>query len=198
MEVTGTAGAAGGRGRRVPRTARPAAAGRGAGLGPEDTAGIGLPCGSEEELQAQWAAYLGAALPSGALHHHSPNEGRRGWRAQRALKSGGTLAGMPDSMVLWDGRTFFLELKLPGKKPTARQAACHADLRAAGFPVAVGTTLHDLAAHLSGWGVPLRVSVDGFLRPRVPSRASSTPRAWTSAEFRASGLAAGAARGGKR
>ena len=188
MEVAGTVRGAG---RRPGRAT--------ANVGPTGTAGLGASAGSEEDLQARWAAYLGAALPSGALHHHSPNEGRRGWRAQRALKSGGTLAGMPDSMVLWDGRAYFLELKLPGKKPTARQAACHAALRAAGFPVAVGTTLHELAAHLSGWGVPLRVSVDGFLRPRMPSRVSSRgPVRMTAAEFRASGLAAGAARGGKR
>lgn len=136
---------------------------------------------SEAELQALWVEYLRVALPDGAVHHHSPNEGRRGWRAQAALKANGTLAGMPDSMVLWGGRVFFLELKMPGRRPGPAQVACHAALRRAGFPVAVCTTLEELAARLAGWGVPLRVGLGEWKRHRAAPRL-------TAAQYRA-GLA---------
>ncbi|WP_235514068.1 VRR-NUC domain-containing protein [Deinococcus sp. Leaf326] len=70
----------------------------------------------------------------------------RGWRVQEALKgsdSGGTVwytPGWPDlQMYKPDGqrRMWFVELKQPGKKPTAKQLECHEYLRAAGFLVVV-------------------------------------------------------------
>lgn len=133
---------------------------------------------SEEALQAMWADFLAVTLPVDAVHHHSPNEGRRGWRAQRALKSSGCAAGWPDSEIVYDGRVYFLELKLPGKKPTKLQSERHEQLRRAGAPVGVGTSLAELAAHLVEWGVPLRISAAEYARLRTAGR-------MTAAQYRA-------------
>ena len=47
-------------------------------------------------------------------------------------------AGMPDRLVLLPGgRACFVELKQPGRKPTALQLLQHARLRALGFEVSV-------------------------------------------------------------
>lgn len=151
-------------------------AGRGNGRnvcgGPNDS--IPTPA-SEEALQAQWADFL---TTNGLVHHHSPNEGRRGWRAQRALKSSGCAAGWPDSEIVHDGRVFFLELKMPGNKPTTIQAERHEQLRRAGAKVGVGTSLAELAAFLVEWGVPLRIGVAEYERLRTAGR-------MTAAQYRA-------------
>jgi hypothetical protein len=154
--------------------------------------GAGAAAGGEARLQADWAAFLARALPPDAVHHHSPGEGRRGWRAQAALKSSGFTTGWPDSEIVWRGRVFFLELKAPGRRPTESQRACHAKLLAAGAEVAVGTTLDELYGHVARWGIPLAMTVEEYRRPRTASR-------MTLEEFRALGMAPGLrTRTGKR
>jgi hypothetical protein len=49
-----------------------------------------------------------------------------------------TIAGVPDRMVLMPGgRTYFVELKQLGKKPTPIQEVWHSRLRALGYQVVV-------------------------------------------------------------
>lgn len=43
--------------------------------------------------------------------------------------------GVPDRLVCYQGKTFFVELKAPGKKPSAQQRAKHRELRALDFTV---------------------------------------------------------------
>jgi len=140
--------------------------------------------GAEERLQADWAAFLAHALPPDAVHHHSPGEGRRGWRAQRALKSSGFTTGWPDSEIVWRGRVYFLELKAPGRRPTESQRACHTKLLGAGAEVAIGTTLDELYGHVVRWGIPLAMSLEDYRGPRTALR-------MTAGEFRALGIAPG-------
>lgn len=46
--------------------------------------------------------------------------------------------GLPDRLILMPGgRTYFVELKTTGKKPTARQKVVHGMLRELGFAVEV-------------------------------------------------------------
>lgn len=74
----------------------------------------------------------------------------RGWYVQESLRGsarGGAVfygKGWPDLQVYKpDGKRLmlYLELKQPGKIPTAAQVACHDRLRAAGFTVLVAYTL---------------------------------------------------------
>ncbi|MCF8566892.1 VRR-NUC domain-containing protein [Alicyclobacillus tolerans] len=59
-----------------------------------------------------------------------------GGRAYKFTSPGN--AGVPDRMVLFPGgRVAFVELKAPGKKPTALQLAQHKKFAGLGFTVAV-------------------------------------------------------------
>lgn len=52
--------------------------------------------------------------------------------------------GMPDRIVLWDGRIWFIELKAPGKKPRKLQEYIHGEIRKQGFEVRVMDSLEDV------------------------------------------------------
>lgn len=108
----------------------------------------------ESALQAAVAQYLAVSLPPDAVSFHVPNEGKRGWRAQRDLKSSGALKGMPDIVIAWQGRGYCLELKAPGKYPSPEQREAHRRLRAAGFPVVVARSLPEVEMALQAWSIP--------------------------------------------
>lgn len=113
----------------------------------------------ERQIHSAVVAYLAVALPADAILHHSPNEGKRGWNAQRDLKAHGTMKGWPDLEIFWQAKTYFIELKAPKKYPTAEQKACHHRLRDAGFAVLVCRSVADVELFLEGEGVPLRARV---------------------------------------
>lgn len=114
---------------------------------------------SEAQLQAQIASYLSVALPSDAQFHHSPSEGKRGWRSQAALKASGFTTGWPDIEIIWQGRVYFLELKSEKGRVSPAQAKCHSGLIAAGAPVAVARSLDEAVSQIREWGIPLRASL---------------------------------------
>jgi hypothetical protein len=70
-----------------------------------------LPTLSEGEIHASIVDYLNKAAPKGMVWHHSPNEGKRGWKAQSWLKKAGVRAGWPDLEIFYRGRVLFLEVK---------------------------------------------------------------------------------------
>lgn len=111
---------------------------------------------SEAQLQEASADYLGFVLPKNALAFHVPNEGKRGWRAQRAFKRGGGLAGIPDWCIVYDGRCFWVELKAGAGKLSEKQAEAHARLWEAGCPVVVCRSIDEVRTALLGWAIPIR------------------------------------------
>ena len=54
------------------------------------------------------------------------------------------ITGLPDRLVLYNGRAYFVEVKSEGKKPSARQRIVHKKLEALGFPVSVIDTTEKL------------------------------------------------------
>jgi len=115
-----------------------------------------VPGTREDQLHAAVYEWLCVALPLGAVVHHSPNEGKRGWRAQAQLASHGVLAGFPDLIILHEGRAFFIELKAGSGRVSRAQAQAHMLLEGAGFKVAVARSIADVDDALRGWGVPVR------------------------------------------
>lgn len=111
----------------------------------------------EADLHTVVVQWLKWHLPASAIFHHSPNEGKRGWRSQAALKSHGTQAGWPDLEILYAGTAYFIELKAPKKYLTPAQKAMHERLRAAGFVVLTCRSLAEVETTLDLWGLPLRV-----------------------------------------
>ena len=47
------------------------------------------------------------------------------------------ITGLPDRLVLINGRAYFVEVKSEGKEPSARQRVVHKKLEALGFPVTI-------------------------------------------------------------
>ena len=54
------------------------------------------------------------------------------------------ITGLPDRLVLLNGRAYFVEVKSEGKKPSARQRVVHKKLEGLGFPVSVIDTTEKL------------------------------------------------------
>jgi hypothetical protein len=82
-----------------------------------------------------------------------PNGGY--WRSIEAaiMKSMGTMAGVPDLIIIKDGRAYGLELKAPGRKLTPTQIAAHSLLISAGAMVTVADTLDAAIRQLEDWGL---------------------------------------------
>lgn len=55
-------------------------------------------------------------------------------------------AGVPDLVVIVDGRTYWLEVKRPGEEPTPLQAHTHEQMRTAGAEVTTVRSVEDVAA----------------------------------------------------
>ena len=113
----------------------------------------------EEKLQAQVMEFLALALPHGAVAHHSPGEGLRSKRAQGELKRSGHQKGWPDIEIVWRGRIYFIELKVPGSYPSAAQREMHKRLLFAEAPVMLCRSLAEVEAQLREATIPLRALV---------------------------------------
>ncbi len=109
---------------------------------------------SEAALQRQIVGFLGWALKSPAWYT-TIGHGGGGQMRGMILKGMGLKAGVPDLIIVHDGRAFWLELKA-GTSLSAVQREIHASLDAAGSKVATCRSLDDVIAALTSWGIPLR------------------------------------------
>jgi hypothetical protein len=92
----------------------------------------------EDQIQRAILAHLRIRGPREAFVFAVPNGGLRSAAEASIMKGLGTVAGVPDLIILHQGRTYGLELKADGKKATARQLETHVAMRTAGAEVAVG------------------------------------------------------------
>jgi hypothetical protein len=106
---------------------------------------------SEDQIHQAVLLMLAWVLPPTAVVHHSPNEGKRGRKAQGDLKKRGVVAGWPDLEIIHNGRVLFLELKRPGKEPSTNQYATHRRLKAAGAVVYVADDVEVVRQLVAGW-----------------------------------------------
>ena len=110
----------------------------------------------EQALQQHVARFLTVALTGDAYFSALPLGG--GGRLRGAILKGmGTAKGLPDIIVLNEGRAIFLELKAPKGRVTEAQHECHAALKRAGCPVYVCRSIDDVERALRDSGVPLRI-----------------------------------------
>lgn len=65
-----------------------------------------------------------------------------GWMVIKLIQT--TMNGIPDLMALKSGRTVFVEVKQPGKKPTDLQAYRHGKLKEKGFDVITATSAREV------------------------------------------------------
>jgi len=113
---------------------------------------------SERQLQSAVADWLALALPPDAFFS-SIGHGGGGKVRGALLKRTGLKAGVPDLLVIADGRARFIELKTAKGRLSPAQREAHDALVRAGALVAVCRSIEDVAAQISAWGIPTRAKV---------------------------------------
>jgi hypothetical protein len=88
-----------------------------------------------------------------AFAFHVPLGGYRRPVEAAILKGLGTAAGVPDIIIIYEGRVFALELKSIGGRVSDVQAVVHERLRRAGAKVAVAFGLDQALKQLSSWNL---------------------------------------------
>ena len=76
-----------------------------------------------------------------------------GKRQGAIMKSLGWVGGLPDLILIHEGRVYGLEIKAPGRRPTETQLETLAAMEAAGAFTAVAEGLDRAVATLSMWGL---------------------------------------------
>lgn len=109
----------------------------------------------EQATHRAVAQYLNAVLPDTVFWTTFPSGG--GGRVRGAqLKAMGLKSGVPDVLLVWCGRTYFIELKSARGRLSDAQRACHPRIWEAGAPVGVAKTIDDVRGLLASWNIPTR------------------------------------------
>ena len=109
----------------------------------------------EDQLQGTVVAYLRQCLPTRAIVFAVPNGGYRNAREAARLKWQGVTPGVPDLLVMIDGRTFGIELKAPKGRLSDAQKAIGDKFTANGFPWTCARSLDEVEAFLQSYQVQL-------------------------------------------
>jgi hypothetical protein len=112
-----------------------------------------VPRMSEEQLQCAVMRHLEVRGRPALLAWHTPNGGFRRRTEAARFTALGVKSGIPDVLILFDGRTYGLELKIAKGRLTDSQIAMHARLRAAGAEVATAYGLDEALQQLERWGL---------------------------------------------
>ena len=102
------------------------------------------------------ADWMHLALPDDAAWTHFPAGEKRSAKTGALLKRYGTMAGMPDFIVWWQGRSFGIELKSPGGRLSPAQKAMHGRLLAAGVQICIAHRFEAVESFLQSVGMPLK------------------------------------------
>jgi hypothetical protein len=107
----------------------------------------------EDAIQRAVFEHLRIRGAEGAFFFAVPNGGFRR-PVEAAILSGlGVRAGVPDVIVIHNGRCFAMELKAEGGRATDKQLACIAALREAGAFTCIAEDLDRALACLESWGL---------------------------------------------
>lgn len=103
-----------------------------------DTVNSGSDNFSESALQAECFLLAWNHLPETRYCLFAvPNGGYRGKLEGARMKATGTVAGIPDMILIWNGKVTGLEFKAGNGKLSPAQEKCHAIWRAQGIGVGV-------------------------------------------------------------
>jgi hypothetical protein len=108
---------------------------------------------TEQQIQRAVFQHLRARGAPGVFAFHPANGGYRKPVEAAILKGLGVVAGVPDVIVIHNGRCFALELKAEGGRATDKQLACIAALREAGAFTCIAEGLDRALACLEAWGL---------------------------------------------
>jgi hypothetical protein len=107
----------------------------------------------ERAIQCAVVEHLAWRAPPGTFWTHFPAGGRRSRVTGALLKSMGTRAGVPDLLIVSQGRLFGLELKAGRGKLSPAQIAAHDEMRRAGAVCGVAGDVDQALSLLSEWGI---------------------------------------------
>lgn len=131
----------------------------------------------EASLQVTVMQNLDLLLPADAVAFHVPNGGSRNAREAANLKRQGVRAGVPDILIVHDGRVHGLELKSAKGTISDSQQTMFPRLRAAGMRIEVARTLKDVLRLVREMGVPIREIEDQDYAARDVFREEARRRA---------------------
>lgn len=106
---------------------------------------------AEDRIQKAVVQFLALNARPGVVYWHTPNGGSRNPIEAKKLKGMGVRAGMPDIMLLADGKLYALELKTEKGRVSPRQLDVLDDLIDAGAETAVAFGLRDAIEALQRW-----------------------------------------------
>jgi hypothetical protein len=107
----------------------------------------------EQAIQRAVVQHLQARAAPQTYWFHVPNGGSRRPIEGAMLKALGVRAGVPDMLLICNGRTYGLELKAENGRVTDAQRLAHEEMRAAGAAVAVAVGVDEALDVLRQWGL---------------------------------------------
>jgi hypothetical protein len=105
----------------------------------------------EDAIQRAVFQHLRARAAPGVFAFHPANGGYRKPVEAAIMKGLGVVAGVPDVIVIHEGRCYALEIKAPGGRATPKQLAAVAAMEAAGAFTAIAEGLDRALAILEAW-----------------------------------------------
>ncbi|APG08158.1 hypothetical protein BKD09_07445 [Bradyrhizobium japonicum] len=108
---------------------------------------------TETQIQRAVVLHLRQRGVPGLVFCHCPNGGYRRPTEAAIFKALGVRAGVADLLLWHDGKSFALELKAPGGRPTEAQLAFLADFDEQGGFTAITDDLDRALATLTAWGL---------------------------------------------
>jgi hypothetical protein len=107
----------------------------------------------EAQLQRAIVQHYRARATPGTFMFAVPNGGARSPIEAAIMKATGTVAGVPDTIWIRDGKVYGLEIKTEAGKPTRAQLDTIAAMEAAGAYCCIAYGLDRCLQVLEGWGL---------------------------------------------
>ena len=107
----------------------------------------------EAQLQRAIVQHYRQRAAPGVFMFAVPNGGYRRQIEAAIMKATGTVAGVPDTIWIRNGRVFAIELKAEGGRLSDAQLATMAKMREAGAVVAVATGIDEALRKLENFGL---------------------------------------------
>jgi hypothetical protein len=110
-------------------------------------------CRPEQQLQKIVCEHLSLRAPPIVFWFHVGNGGWRSPIEAKVFKSLGVRPGVPDLILIHEGRTYGLELKADGGRLTPVQRTAHVFMRQAGATVETAVGIDAAIRQLETWGL---------------------------------------------
>lgn len=85
---------------------------------------------------------------------HPANNSMTAWRGAQ-MRALGVLKGVPDLVLLWNGKVGFIEFKSPTGRLTPEQSAFFGEVERQGHKTAVVRSMEEIEALVQQWGIPV-------------------------------------------